>query len=148
MTVATLPPAAQTGGTAITSPTSRRPAAPPRPRPKIGPVGRGPHPLPTTGQVRLTARGRVLASVSSVLALAVIGFGLGHAFAPAEPAVVGSRTVVVQPGQTAWEIAEAVNPAVDPRITLSAVRELNELTSAGRLAAGQRLVVPVYDSGL
>jgi hypothetical protein len=147
MTVATLSPATQAGGTAITTPTSKRAAARPRPRPKIGPVGRGRHPLPATGHVRLTRRGRALSSVAALLALAVIGFGLVHAFAPAEPAVVGSRTVVVQPGQTAWEIAESVNPAVDPRITLSALRDLNELTSAGLLAAGQRLVVPVYARG-
>ena len=147
MTVATLPRAPQSGGTAITAPTSRRTAARPRPRPKVGPVGRGPHPLSRTSHVRLTRRGRALTSVATLLALAVMVFGLVHAFAPATPDTVGTRTVVVQPGQTAWEIAEAVNPAVDPRITLSGVRELNGLTSAGILTAGQRLVVPVYPSG-
>jgi hypothetical protein len=99
---------------------------------------------PSSAQLRLTPRGRLAAYVVALVALALIGMGLMQAFAPSHGAVSTHRSVVVQPGQSAWQIAEAVNPSVDPRVTVSAVTAVNGLASAGDLQAGQQLVVPVF----
>jgi LysM repeat protein len=79
-----------------------------------------------------------------VVALALIGLGLTQAFTPSHAAAASHRTVTVMPGQSAWEVALAVNPLVDPRVTIEAVKALNGLTSAGSIESGQRLLVPVY----
>jgi hypothetical protein len=147
MSVVTLPP---TGASARRT-TSVRPQARPRPRPKFGPVGRGAHPdvgvRPRTSAVRLTARGLALAWVAAIVAVGLIVFGLVHALAPAQPATTGLRTITVESGQTAWDIARSVNPAVDPRVTVTEIKQLNGLGSAGVLPDGQELVVPVFASG-
>jgi Tfp pilus assembly protein FimV len=81
-----------------------------------------------------------------MVALALICLGLLQAFAPSHGSVASHRTVTVMPGQSAWEVARAVNPEVDPRVTLDAVTALNGLASAGSVEAGQRLLVPVYSA--
>lgn len=154
MSIATLPPAALPA-TPVTTPTSgvpgptlrRRPPAPTRV--KLGPVG---HRAPVDRarvetaphRLRLTRRGRALSSLTALAAMALIGFGLVQAAAPAAPPVLTQRTVTVLPGQSAWELAQAVNPSVDPRVTLTAVERLNGLESAGLVQPGQQLRVPVY----
>ena len=50
-------------------------------------------------------------------------------------------TLVVQPGQTLWQIAEDLAPGADPRTTIALIVELNDL-SGGGLAAGQELRLP------
>lgn len=145
MSLATLPPATPTAPTA--SAARRRQPAPARV--KLGPVG---HRTPAgrtrretaARPARLTRRGQVLAWLTTLAAVGLIGFGLVHAAAPSAPAVVSERSVTVLPGQSAWEVARAVNPSVDPRITLTAVERLNGLESAGLVQPGQQLRVPVY----
>lgn len=99
---------------------------------------------------RLTRRGRwvVAGALVSLLVLVVGGLAL------AGQAIVGSvaagateptrtRSVLVQPGQTMWEIAESAAPSADVRATVDEIVELNGLAGAGKLAAGERLRVPV-----
>ncbi len=52
-----------------------------------------------------------------------------------------SQAVTVEPGQTLWEIAVAVDPGVDPRVTVWRIQQLNDLQD-GSVRAGQRLYVP------
>lgn len=153
MTVATLPapltPAAATSARPVRG-TRSRPST--RPRPKLGPAGRGPHPLqPPTGlqgaPIRLTRRGRAAAALLGLVAVALVGLGLLTAFTPSHGDAVGHRTVTVIPGQSAWDVARDVNPSVDPRVTIEAVTTLNGLESAGSIEPGQRLLVPVYTAG-
>ena len=99
---------------------------------------------PERAALRLTARGRVLLALFGAVVLSVV-LGIGHL--PASHA--GDRpttppktaTVVVQPGQTLWQIASRVAPGTDPRTTVHRIEELNGLTTA-TVSAGQRLYVP------
>jgi hypothetical protein len=70
--------------------------------------------------------------------------GLTQALAPSHGGVATYRSVAVLPGQSAWQIAESVNPSIDPRVTISAITAANDLASAGDLRAGQQVLVPVF----
>jgi hypothetical protein len=94
--------------------------------------------------VRLTRRGRLVV-VFACLLLAVGGtFLLRQAPSLAgdeAPARSGFDYVVVQPGQTLWEIAETAAPGVDPRVTIMRIQDLNGLADAA-VFAGQRIALP------
>lgn len=110
-------------------------SAPPRPlRPSSSPEV--PH-------LRLTRRGRLLVVVA-VLALA---FGLltmlsAPAASTGQVRHVPARTVVVQPGQTLWDIARAVAPQSDPRDEIAEIVDLNSLPDPGAIRVGQPLDIP------
>ncbi len=93
--------------------------------------------------IRLTRRGRVVVRLAllAVLTLLVVAFSLGRLAGSAQ-AGDGSQTtaVVVQPGDTLWEIARAADPAADPRDTIDAIAELNGLV--GPIVPGQQLLIP------
>ncbi len=102
--------------------------------------GRGGRP----GAVRLTARGRVVLLVALLVAVMGLLVALG-------PAVVATsragaplqvRVVVVQPGDTLWDIASHAAPDGDVGAALHAIAELNALPSTGELQVGQRIAVP------
>lgn len=54
-------------------------------------------------------------------------------------AAVGTRTYVVQPGDTLWSIARHLHPDQDPR---PLVDQLSTQVPGGSLQAGQRLALP------
>lgn len=94
--------------------------------------------------LRLTSRGRALLLLVSVavLALAILASGrfaaiAGHS-ADGRPV---TSVVVVQPGETLWQIARTIDPGADPRELVSRIRELNGLGAAA-VVPGQSLVVP------
>jgi len=140
---------------AVGSATRRRSPAPVRvklgpvghrsgaPRTAVTPAPRSARP-PAARPMVLTRRGLVLAWAAALAAVGLTGFGLVHAAAPSAPAVASERIVTVLPGQSAWDIATAVNPSVDPRVTLDAVEQLNGLESTGLVRPGEQLRVPVY----
>ncbi len=129
------------------SPATRR--RPPRPRGVRSCV------LPAGGRdgastLRLTRRGRlVLTTLTALAALALVGvLGLlaQAAFdaAPGDAAEsTATTTITVGPGETMWGIATQLAPTADPRATVDEIARLNDLTRAGDLRVGQRLVVPV-----
>lgn len=97
-----------------------------------------------TRVLRLTARGRLVVVALTLLALAgalLVATG-GASSAGESGRSVVQPVVVVQPGQTLWELARRVAPGVDPRTTVAQIRELNSLPSA-TVMPGQRLAVPV-----
>lgn len=49
--------------------------------------------------------------------------------------------VVVQPGESLWQIAKAIAPDADPRETVLTIRSLNGLGDT-TVVAGQSIVVP------
>lgn len=96
--------------------------------------------------LRLTRRGRIVLMFASsmFLLLAVIASGRFSADAGTSLVDQGRATgvVVVQPGESLWQIASEIAPGVDPRETVSAIRSLNGLGDT-TVVAGQSIVVPV-----
>ena len=92
---------------------------------------------------RLTRRGRVaLVVVVLVAALsALIGAaGSVQAGAPGQgPAV---ERVVVQPGESLWQLASESMPGVDVREAVARIRELNGLSTRSMITPGQVVLVP------
>lgn len=77
-----------------------------------------------------------------LLGIAVLGLLIGvftvHAMGAERP---GARTVVVQPGQTLWQIAETRYPNQNPQEVVQEIDQANHLTS-GVLYPGQHLLLP------
>jgi hypothetical protein len=125
-------------------------ASPLRQRPRRA-GSRGPRYARATAAVpdplRLTRRGELLIRgvTAALVVLAVVGVitalavGVVGLVRPAEQA---SRTVVVQPGQSLWQIADEHASGGDVRDEIERIRSANDLSGAG-VQAGQRLVVPV-----
>jgi len=91
--------------------------------------------------VRLTRRGRRLVAMMALLPMAVfLWFNSSHGAAAADHSPA-TRTVVVQPGQTLWDVAVATKPGNDPRQTVFELKKVNHLTSSD-VWPGQAIVVP------
>lgn len=97
-----------------------------------------------SAEIRLTRRGRL------VMLMAVLSPVFGMLMLLGAPAAstdqtrhpVG-RSVVVEPGDTLWNIAASVAPDEDPRDVISQIVDLNSLTDEGSIRVGQPLYVPV-----
>lgn len=102
-------------------------------------------PLPAP-RLRLTRRGRLVVGVAAclpLLAAVMMGGALradaGSALDERGPA---TSVVVVQAGESLWQIAKAVAPDADPRETLTVIRDLNGLGDRA-VVAGESIVVPL-----
>ena len=95
----------------------------------------------------LTRRGQV------VIGLLIAAFALGAlslvvaVFAPSASAAtstesVRTEVVVVQPGQTLWQIATDLDPSSDPREIIERILDLNSLSNEAQIHAGQALILP------
>jgi hypothetical protein len=95
------------------------------------------------GSVRLTRRGRLVILLATLAALGtgVMAFGAPAASTHTAHHAAAHR-VVVAPGQTLWDIARQVAPDEDPRVVIDEIVDLNGLSSAGAIRAGQPLYVP------
>lgn len=94
--------------------------------------------------LRLTRRGRLVvffAVVVVVMLAAMMMFG-SMANATATNAGPATATVVVQPGESLWSIAQTIAPDQDPRTTINDIKDLNGMNTAV-VAVGQSIVVPV-----
>jgi LysM domain len=100
--------------------------------------------VPRAEPVRLTARGRLVLCVA-LLALILAAFSIGRVSraASAGPSRGALGTVVVQPGQTLWEVAGHVAPGADRRATVARIMRLNPGRAIGHVQPGQVLWVPV-----
>ena len=136
----------------VSVPARTRPVAP-IPVPARGPVPeRAPErfadvavlhpPLPERTPVRLTRRGVVVLS----LAVALLAGGLLWLARLSAPQAAAPRTVphvmVVQAGDTLWDIATRVAPGADPQAEVERLMRRNRLTDAGQLRPGMQLQVP------
>jgi nucleoid-associated protein YgaU len=79
----------------------------------------------------------VLLSLTVVPAVAA---GVASAFSPSPSS---STTVVVQPGQSLWQVAQATAPNGDTASMVARIADANGITSADQLRPGQRLEVPL-----
>jgi LysM repeat protein len=93
--------------------------------------------------VRLTRRGRalLLSVIALVLALGGVAVGRGVAAAGTLSPEAVPVSVVVQAGETLWQIAGRIAPGVDRRVTVDQLQEANGLTGS-LVVPGQSLVVP------
>ena len=106
-------------------------------------VGPGGRPAPRSA-VRLTRRGRVVLGIVLSVPFAAVLMVVGSWSADAETQSSGAPAtgvVVVEAGESLWEIASTVAPESDPRATITAIRDLNGLGSDA-VVPGQALVVP------
>ncbi len=96
--------------------------------------------------VQLTQRGRlVLLLVALALGLLMLTLLGGRAESMSEAQQPSAmQTVVVEPGQTLWDIATDVAPDRDPRDVIDDIVDLNALSDAGSVVAGQSLYLPIY----
>ena len=94
--------------------------------------------------VRLTRRGKAVVTLGAALACLGLLQVTGGVQAVASGLTAGPATasVVVQQGETLWEIAKRVAPEADPRATVATIRELNSLDRSATVQAGQGLIVP------
>ncbi|WP_433057528.1 LysM peptidoglycan-binding domain-containing protein [Dactylosporangium sp. CS-033363] len=93
-----------------------------------------------TAPLRLTRRGRIVVLgflVSVVAGLAALVSAPGQAADPPGPA----PTVIVQPGDTLWDIATRNKGREGRDATVEEIRRLNNLAGYN-IDAGQRLVLP------
>ena len=93
----------------------------------------------TAPGLRMTRRGRLV--VLAVALMVVLLPGAWRAMATAQVEGPVTVAVTVQPGDTLWGIAAAIDPGADPRALIAEIRELNAMTQSG-LVPGQVLVVP------
>jgi hypothetical protein len=103
------------------------------------------------GKLRLTRRGRrvltgfvMLVIVISAMLIWTAVAGGAQAPGPGAPSrsvYQGMTQIVVQPGQTLWSIAAAVDPSADPRTAVQQISDVNALTGT-QIEAGQLLWVP------
>jgi predicted Zn-dependent protease len=92
---------------------------------------------------RLTRRGRALVVAVTALVLTVVfSFGRVTSAAPTAAPRPARATVVVQPGETLWQIAERTAPGADPRETVWRIARLNDLGRSPTIRAGQQLLLP------
>ena len=96
-------------------------------------------------RTRLTGRGRVaILMLVGLVAVLALSFSHSVAFGGSDHSGgAATSSVIVQPGQTLWQIAQTVAPQADPRETIARIRELNGL-SGTQLVPGQQLIVPRF----
>ena len=93
---------------------------------------------------RLTRRGKAVLTLGAAVACLGLLQVTGGVQAVASGLSDGPATasIVVQQGETLWDIAKRVAPDADPRVTVTVIRELNGLGGKAAVKAGQGLVVP------
>lgn len=131
-------------------------AAPARPRlarAAGGGTGRSGHPRPVGCEQsyaadlhgsRLTRRGRLVVAGVWLLLATAAAVGVLRPQFTATAAPSQTATVVVEPGDTLWGLAAAAGGSVDPRVTVGAIIDLNDLRSGGDIHPGDVLLVPAH----
>ena len=95
--------------------------------------------------VRLTRRGRVVVVLVAVIA-AFAGFTMlsDPAVSTAEKHHSTAEQIIVEPGQSLWDIATEIAPGEDPRDVIYEIVDMNGLESSGSIQAGMPLYIPSY----
>ena len=91
--------------------------------------------------LQLTVRGRRVVAFLAMIPIVTAMVVFGGKVAQANSAAPAMTTVVVQPGQSLWEVASSVDPSQDPRAVILEIQQLNGLESA-EVSVGQQLIVP------
>jgi hypothetical protein len=106
---------------------------------------------PARTRTRLTRRGRIVVAaliMAGVVLVAALAWLAGTARAeaagsgpPASTVYHSLRSVVVQPGESLWAIAEQADPAGDPRSVMQEIIDINALRGTS-VQPGQHLWLP------
>jgi hypothetical protein len=94
--------------------------------------------------LRLTTRGRIVLVVLLAMLALLLALGIDAARSAAateDGEAAAHPTVIVQPGDTLWDIARDAAPRDDPRETVQRLLDLNRLSSPV-IVPGQELAVP------
>ncbi len=102
---------------------------------------------PGRARLRLTRRGRaVFGTLATLLVIGVLAvlatFSGAQAVASAETGGTEFGYVVVQPGESLWQVASSIDPNTDPRDLVAEIVRLNQLDGSGVLA-GQPIALPL-----
>jgi hypothetical protein len=94
--------------------------------------------------VRLTRRGRIVLVLFVMTLLVIAGITLGHGSSQAADRhhKATQHTLIVQPGESLWAVANRIAPHSDPRAVIADIESLNHLPGPA-VEPGQQLVVPV-----
>jgi LysM repeat protein len=100
----------------------------------------------TQSRIVLTRRGKRVLVAAIVLMVLLVG-AFFVALSPAVGAAgsnsaVKTEIVVIQTGQTLWELAKSTQPERDPRDVVSDIYALNNLESGSQVYVGQVLHIP------
>ncbi len=100
-----------------------------------------------SSKLRLTRRGRIVFGALATMVIAALFaliavFGATHAAASSESSAAEFSYVVVQPGDSLWSVASALDPSSDPRDVVAEIVRLNQLEGSG-VQAGQPIAVPL-----
>jgi hypothetical protein len=98
-------------------------------------------------RLRITRRGRAtLSAFVTLLVLAVVAFGALFGAAQAQASSVTGQQefgyIVVQPGDSLWQISADLDPQADPRDVIAELIRLNQLEGSD-VEGGQALAVPL-----
>lgn len=98
------------------------------------------------GEVRLTRRGRLMVFLVALAFVLALGVLLGARSIATDEAGPGetTRVVMVDEGQTLWQIAAGLSEDGEVRSMMHRIEQLNALETS-MLYAGQELHVPVSD---
>lgn len=95
--------------------------------------------------LRITRRGRavltLLIAIPLAIGAAVTGFDAIGAAAGTQGSTATFQYVTVEPGESLWQVAQAVAPTADPRDVIAEILSFNDLSS-GDVQPGQRLAIP------
>ena len=97
--------------------------------------------IQTSSPVRLTARGRRVVALLALLPIVVAFFLMSTRAVQADQSGPTTAIVKVEAGQSLWDVAVAIAPNEDPRLTIWTIKALNGLETS-EVQAGQALVVP------
>lgn len=92
---------------------------------------------------RLTPRGRVVVAMVWLVMAAVAALMLATVPGDGSQAPAMTTKVMVEPGETLWQLAGDVQPTADRHDTIAAIMTLNGLGSASQVRPGDILIVPV-----
>lgn len=100
-----------------------------------------------SARLRITRRGRaVLSAVVGLLVLGLIAFGALFGATQAQASGEASQQefgyIVVQPGDSLWQISTGLDPKADPRDVIAEIIRLNQLVGSD-VDTGQVLAVPL-----
>jgi hypothetical protein len=99
--------------------------------------------------LRITRRGRavltLLIAIPLAIGAAITGIGAIGAAAGTQGSTATFQSVTVEPGESLWQVAQAVAPTADPRDVIADILNLNDLSS-GDVQPGQRLAIPAQYS--